>query len=121
MFDTIFAHFDTIFGAMLWFVGITFLSVVALIGLIVIAFPFMAAFAVKERRERHRSQRRASFARQRMLQQVVQEVAVSNQTPAAPPVRDYPAPVETAAPATDIAASNDDDAPAIDDYPDPEE
>lgn len=75
---------------------VSFLLVVsgASVGLIVLAFPALAVVAVRQLVLRRRRNWRDRWARQRMLQQAFAGFATSNCPARAPAVEDYPEPEE---------------------------
>ena len=75
---------------------VSFLLIVsgAFVGLIVLAFPALAVVAVRQLALRRRRNWRDRWARQRVLQQAFAGFATSNRPALAPAVEDYPEPEE---------------------------
>jgi Zn-dependent protease with chaperone function len=84
------------FQAMQLVVSILLIVSGAFVGLIVLAFPALAAVAARQLAQRRRRNWRDRWARQRVLQHTFLGLAASNRATHSPDVEDYPEPEEAA-------------------------
>ena len=82
------------FQIMQWVVSVLLIASGAFVGLIVLAFPALVFIAVRQLSQRRRRNWRDRWARQRVLQRAFTGFAASNRATLAPAVEDYPEPEE---------------------------
>ena len=82
------------FQTMQTMVSLGLIATGVFVGLVILSFPALAAVSAVQLNARRRRNRRDRWARQRVLQRAVADVAASSHTAAEPSVSEYPDPVE---------------------------